>query len=270
VLAFQRSSNLAAAYGMAVTTTMVITTILASVAAREKLGWSLTAVVAVTAGFLAVDLAFFTANLSKIAHGGWFPLAVAVVVFTVMTTWQRGRELLNVRLRGPLVTIDEFRREAAATFHVSVPGTAVYLSIFPELIPGALRHNFDHNRVLHECIVLLTIATEEVPHVPEEKRVEYQPIDERFHRVLVRYGFMEEPDVPAALRSLSVPALVCDPDKVSYFLGKESVIPAESRPGMALWREKLFEVLTRNAFSAMRAFGLPPEQSIEIRGQIEI
>lgn len=273
VLAFQRSSNLAAAYGMAVTTTMVITTILASVAAREKLGWSLPAVVAVTAGFLAVDLAFFTANLSKIAHGGWFPLAVAVVVFTVMTTWQRGRELLNVRLRGPLVTIDEFRREAAASFHVSVPGTAVYLSIFPELIPGALRHNFDHNRVLHECIVLLTIETEEVPHVSEKERVEYQPVDARFHRVLIRYGFMEEPDVPAALRGLtglSAPAFVCDPDKVSYFLGKESIIPAENRPGMALWREKLFEVLTRNSYSAMRAFGLPPDQSIEIRGQIEI
>jgi KUP system potassium uptake protein len=126
---------------------------------------------------------------------------------------------------------------------------------------------------LHECIVLLTIETEEVPHVSEKERVEYQPIDERFHRVLIRYGFMEEPDVPAALRGLtglSAPAFVCDPDRVSYFLGKESVIPAENRPGMALWREKLFEVLTRNAYSAMRAFGLPPDQSIEIRGQIEI
>ena len=270
VLAFQRSSNLAAAYGVAVTTTMVITTILAAVAAREHLRWSLPAVVAVTAGFLGVDLAFFAANLSKITHGGWFPLAVAAAVFTVMTTWRRGRELLNVRLRGPLVSVEEFRKEVAATPHVSVPGTAIYLSIVPELIPGALRHNFDFNRVLHECVILLTIVTEEIPHVSEEQRVEVQPIDERFHRILLRYGYMEAPDIPAALQTVSAPGFVCDCAKASYFLGKESVIPAENRPGMALWREKLFAVLTRNAFSAMRAFGLPPEQSIEIRGQIEI
>ena len=270
VLAFQRSSNLAAAYGMAVTTTMVITTILAAVAARERLGWSLPAVVAVTAGFLAVDLAFFAANLRKIAHGGWFPLAVAAVAFTIMTTWRRGRELLEVRLRGPLVTVEEFRKEAAASQHVSVPGTAVYLSIIPELIPGALRHNFDHNRVLHECVVLLTIVTHEIPHIEEKKRVEIQPIDECFHRILLHYGYMEEPDVPKALRSLSPPGFACDPENVSYFLGKESIIPAENRPGMALWREKLFALMTRNAFSAMRAFDLPPERSIEIRGHIEI
>jgi KUP system potassium uptake protein len=270
VIGFQRSSNLAAAYGMAVTATMVITTILAGVASRTRLGWSLPVAAAVTAGFLVFDLAFFAANLVKIVHGGWFPLAVAAVAFTIMTTWQRGRELLKVRLRGPLVTVEEFRKEAAASQHVSVPGTAVYLSIIPELIPGALRHNFDHNRVLHECVVLLTIVTEEVPYVSAEERVEFQPIDERFHRILLHYGYMEEPDVPKALKGLSAPGFVCDPGKVSYFLGKESVIPAGNRPGMALWREKLFAVLTRNAFSAMRAFGLPPEQSIEIRGQIEI
>lgn len=270
VIGFQRSSNLAAAYGMAVTATMVITTILAGVASRTRLGWSLPVAATVTAGFLVFDLAFFAANLVKIVHGGWFPLAVAAVAFTIMTTWQRGRKLLKVRLRGPLVTVEEFRKEAAASQHVSVPGTAVYLSIIPELIPGALRHNFDHNRVLHECVVLLTIVTEEVPYVSAEECVEFQPIDERFHRILLHYGYMEEPDVPKALKGLSAPGFVCDPGKVSYFLGKESVIPAGNRPGMALWREKLFAVLTRNAFSAMRAFGLPPEQSIEIRGQIEI
>jgi KUP system potassium uptake protein len=127
-----------------------------------------------------------------------------------------------------------------------------------------------HNRVLHECVVLLTIVTEEVPHVSEKERVEVQPIDERFHRILVHYGYMEEPDVPAALRRLSTPGFLCDLGKASYFLGKESILPAENRPGMALWREKLFALMTRNAFSAMRTFGLPPEQSIEIRGQIEI
>jgi KUP system potassium uptake protein len=270
VIGFERSSNLAAAYGMAVTTTMVITTILAGVVSRTRLGWSLPAAAAVTAGFLVFDLAFFGANLVKIVHGGWFPLAVAAVAFTLMTTWRRGRELLEVRLRGPLVTVEEFRKEVAASQYVSVPGTAIYLSIIPELIPGALRHNFDHNRVLHECVVLLTIVTEEIPHVSETERVEVQPIDERFHRILVHYGYMEEPDVPAALKGLAAPGFLCDPGKASYFLGKESIIPAQNRPGMALWREKLFALMTRNAFSAMRAFDLPPDQSIEIRGQIEI
>ena len=270
VIGFQRSSNLAAAYGMAVTTTMVITTILAGVVSRTRLGWSLPAAAAVTAGFLVFDLAFFGANLAKIAHGGWFPLAVAVVAFTLMTTWRRGRELLTERLRGPLVTVEEFRKEAEASPHVSVPGTAVYLSIIPELIPGALRHNFDHNRVLHECIVLLTIVTHEIPRVPEEERVEIQPIDSCFHRVLLHYGYMEEPDVPKALSSLSPPGFSCDLENVSYFLGKESIIPTENRPGMALWREKLFALMAQNDFSAMRAFDLPPERSIEIRGHIEI
>jgi KUP system potassium uptake protein len=270
VIGFQRSSNLAAAYGMAVTTTMVITTILAGVVSRTKLGWSQPVAAAVTAGFLVFDLAFFGANLVKFVHGGWFPLAVAAVAFTIMTTWRRGRELLRVRLRGPLVTVEDFRKEAAASQHVSVPGTAVYLSIIPELIPGALRHNFDHNRVLHECIVLLTIVTEEVSYVSEEERVEIGPIDGRFHRVLLHYGYMEEPDVPKALRNLSSPGFACDPEKLSYFLGKESIIPVGTRRGMALWREHLFALMNRNSFSAMRAFDLPPEQSIEIRGHIEI
>ena len=270
VIGFRRSSNLAAAYGMAVTTTMVITTILAGVVSRTKLGWSLPAAAAVTAGFLVFDLAFFGANLVKVVHGGWFPLAVAAVAFTIMTTWRRGRELLRVRLRGPLVTVEEFRKEVAATRHVSVPGTAVYLSILPELIPGALRHNFDFNKVLHECIVLLTVVTEEVSHVSEEDRVRIERIDGRFHRVLLHYGYMEEPDVPKALRDLSAPGFACDPDDLSYFLGKESIIPVGSRRGMALWREHLFALMNRNAFSAMRAFDLPPAQSIEIRGHIEI
>jgi KUP system potassium uptake protein len=270
VIGFRRSSNLAAAYGMAVTATMVITTILAGVVSRTRLGWSLPVAAAVTAGFLVFDLAFFAANLVKIAHGGWFPLAVAAIVFTIMTTWRRGRELLRVRLRGPLVTVEEFRKEAAASEHVSVTGTAVYLSIIPELIPGALRHNFDHNRVLHECIVLLTIVTEEVSHVSREDCVEIGRIDGRFHRIVLHYGYMEEPDVPKALRSLSAPGFPCDPERVSYFLGKESMLPAGHPRGLGLWREKLFALMNRNAFSAMRAFNLPPERSIEIRGHIEI
>ena len=270
VIAFRRSSNLAAAYGMAVTTTMVITTILAGVVSRERLGWPLPVAAGVTAAFLVFDLAFFGANAVKIAHGGWFPLVVAAAVFTVMTTWRKGRELLNVRLRGPLVSVDEFRKEASSSQHVSVSGTAVYLSILPEVIPAALRHNFDHNRVLHERIVLLTIVTEDAPHVPARDSLEHERIDERFHRILLHYGYMQEPDVAKALEGVSVPGLSFDPGTTSYFVGKESIIPTRKRRGMALWREKLFAFLTRNAWSAISAFGLPPEQSIEIRGQIEL
>lgn len=269
VIAFRKSSNLAAAYGMAVTATMVITTVLAGVASRKRLQWPIAAAAAVTAGFLAVDLPFFGANLVKFTRGGWFPLAVAAVVFTVMMTWRRGRDLLSDRLRGPLVSIEEFRREAARG-SVSVPGTAVYLSMIPDLIPGALRHNFDFNRVLHERIVLLTVETETIPFVPREERSQVRKLDERFHQVLLRYGYMQEPDVPKAFKDLAEAGLPLDLERVSYFLGKESIIPTSKRKGMALWRERLFAFLTRNAWSAMSAFCLPPERSIEIRGHIEI
>ena len=268
VVAFRRSSNLAAAYGMAVTATMAITTALAGVASRKRLHWPLAAAAAVTAGFLAVDLAFFGANLVKIARGGWFPLAVAAVVFTIMTTWRRGRELLHERLRGPLVSVEDFRREAARC--ATVPGTAVYLSMIPDLIPGALRHNFDFNRVLHERIVLLTIETETVPFVAGDERMEVRQIDERFHQAVLRYGYMQDPDLPKAFARLASAGLPLELEKTWFFLGKESIIPTSKRRGMALWRERLFAFLTRNAWSAMAAFCLPPERSIEIRGHIEL
>lgn len=269
VIAFRKSTNLAAAYGMAVAATMVITTALAAVASRRRLKWPVAVAVIVTAGFLTVDLAFFGANLVKIARGGWFPLAVAAVIFTIMTTWRRGRDLLQERLRGPLVSIEEFRREAVGS-SVSVPGTAVYLSMIPDLIPGALRHNFDFNRVLHERIVLLTVETETIPFVPREDRMEVRKLDEQFLKVLLRYGYMQEPDVPKAFKGLVDAGLPLDLEAISYFLGKESVIPTSKKWGMALWRERLFAFLARNAWSAMSAFCLPPERSIEIRGHIEI
>ena len=269
VLAFRKSTNLAAAYGMAVTTTMVITTILAGFASRRRLKWPLAAAIAVTAGFLVPDLAFFGANLVKIARGGWFPLVVAAAVFIVMTTWRRGRDLLHERLRGPLVPIDDFRREVSRG-SVTVPGTAVYLSMIPDLIPGALRHNYDFNRVLHERIVLLTVETEGYAYVPKEERTEVHKIDDRFIQVVLRYGYMQNPDVPRALERLAEAGLKLDPKTTSYFLGKESIIPTSKKRGMAQWREKLFAFQTRNAWNAMSAFCLPPERSIEIRGHIEL
>jgi KUP system potassium uptake protein len=270
VLGFQRSSSLAAAYGVAVSTTMVITTILAGVVSRERFGWSVLTAAAVTAGFLFVDLAFFGANLIKIGHGGWFPLAVAAVAFTIMMTWRRGRELLTERLRGELVPVEDFLEEVKAKRPAAVPGTAVYLSIIPEVIPAALRHNFDHNKVLHERVVLLTVVTEEVSHVPAEKRLEIERLNARFYRIQLHFGYMEDPDVPEALEKVSMPGLSFDPESTCFFLGKESIIPTQKRRGMALWREKLFALLTRNALSATSAFDLPPAQSIELRGHIEL
>ncbi len=270
VLAFQRSANLAAAYGMAVTTTMVITTILAGVVSRERFGWSVAAASAVTAAFLFVDLAFFGANLAKIRHGGWFPLLIAAVVFTLMSTWRQGRRLLNRRLRASLVSVEDFIEEAKKKKPAAVPGTAVYLSIVPELIPGSLRHNFDHNRVLHDRVVLLTVVTEETAHVDPAERCQFERIDERFHRVLLHFGYKEDPDVSEALHRVQVPGVSFDPETTSFFLGKESIIPTRKQRGMAFWREKLFVFMNRNAWSAMSAFDLPTDQSIEIRGQIEL
>jgi len=269
VLGFQRSSRLAAAYGMAVTTTMVITTILAGVVSRERFRWSIPVAIVVTAGFLSVDLAFFGANLFKIAHGGWFPLVVAAVAFTVMTTWSRGRELLNKSLARSLVTVEKFLQECHHRKTPTVPGTAIYLSMTPAVIPPALRHNFDHNKVLHERVCLLTAMTEETA-VWRGDRIEVEKLDGRFFRILVHFGYMEDPDVPPVLAAVSVPGLSFSPDSTSYFLGKESIIPTRKKRGMALWREKLFAFLSRNAFSAISAFCLPAEQSIELRGQIEI
>jgi KUP system potassium uptake protein len=270
VLGFQRSTNLAAAYGMAVTTTMVITTVLAGFVARERLGWSVAAVVAVTGGFLLVDLAFFGANLFKIAHGGWFPLVVAAVAFTLMMTWRRGRELLNHSLRKELLSVDEFLEQVRRIKPYRVPGTAIYLSILPDVTPPALKHNFDHNKVLHERVCLLNVSTIEIPHCPREQRIEAEKLEAGFFRIRLHYGYMEVPNVPVALRSVSVPGLSFEKDSTSYFLGKESIIPSRRKPGMALWREKLFAFLSRNAFSALPAFCLPAEQTVELRGQVEI
>ncbi len=269
VIAFQRSANLAAAYGMAVTTTMVITTVLAGVVSRERFGWSVAAASAVTAGFLFVDLAFFGANLAKIRHGGWFPLLVAAAVFIAMTTWRQGRRLLNRRLRASLVSVEDFIEEAKKKKPATVPGTAVYLSIVPELIPGSLRHNFDHNRVLHERIVLLTVVTEETARVDPSERAKVERIDDRFCRVLLHFGYKEDPDVSEALAGVAETGVSFDPQTTSFFLGKESIIPRHNQRGMAFWREKLFVFMNRNAWSAMAAFDLPAKQSIEIRGQIE-
>ncbi|HET8655630.1 MAG TPA: potassium transporter Kup [Longimicrobiaceae bacterium] len=269
VLGFRSSSNLAAAYGVAVTTTMVITTILMAVVERERWHWPLVAVVPFVAVFLLIDLAFFGANIIKIPDGGWFPLAVAAVVFVLMTTWRRGRQILAKRMEESALPWEFFARDMALNPPHRVPGTAIFMYGDPNGTPPALLHSLKHYQVLHEQIVLLAIRTEEIPHVDADERACVDVLGEGFFRVVLRYGFMEDPDVPAALRRIQVDGLDLRPMRTSFFLGRETLI-ASKRPGMAIWREKLFAFMSRNARTATSFFGLPPNRVIELGAQIEL
>jgi KUP system potassium uptake protein len=270
VLGFRSSSNIAAAYGVAVTTTMVITTLLFFVVARERWKWSLPVVLTVTGFFLAVDLAFWGANILKVPHGGWFPLVVGAIIFGVMTTWKRGRRILAERLEaGGLLPMELFLNDLKAKSPTRVPGTAVFLYGNPEATPPALLHNLKHNKVLHERVVFLAVETAEVPHVPLEERARVEDLGQSCYRITLHYGFMEEPNVPQALQELHAKGLAFQRLETTYFLGRETLIPSP-KPGMALWRERLFTVMHRNARTATSFFCLPPNRVVELGAQIEL
>jgi KUP system potassium uptake protein len=269
VLGFRSSSHLAAAYGIAVTGTMAITTVLFYCVARERFGWTVVQAGAPALFFLAVDLAFFLANAVKIAHGGWFPLLVGVVVFTAMTTWKTGRRILADRLQETTLPVDLFLDGLRIDPPVRVRGTAVFMSGSPDGVPPALLHNLKHNKVLHETVVLLRVDTEEVPHVPEAERVTLDELGSGIFRIVMHYGFMEDPDVPAVLAAVRHPGLAFPEMDTTFFLGRETLI-ASSRPGMAIWRERLFSVMARNARTATSFFALPPNRVVELGAQIEL
>jgi KUP system potassium uptake protein len=269
VLGFESSSNLAAAYGVAVTTTMAITTILMAVVARELWKWSVGASVALACVFLVPDLAFFGANIVKVPHGGWFPLVVAAAVFTLLTTWRRGREILDARLRSEMLPIGLFLADVRKGTIPRVQGTAIYMSRTADGVPPTLLHNLKHNKVLHKTVVFLTVLTAEQPHVEGLDRLDVGDLGEGIFRVVARYGFMEEADVPQLLRSIHAPGLAFPENDTSFFLGKETIF-ATRHPGMALWRERIFAVMSRNARSATLFFHLPPNRVVEIGAQIEI
>jgi KUP system potassium uptake protein len=269
VLAFRTSSAMAAAYGVAVSLTMVITTLLAFVVMRSIWQWSLLRATLVAGGLLAVDLAFLGSNLLKIREGGWFPLAVGVCGYLVMSTWRRGRELLGARLEEVSPSLEELRETIAATSPARVSGTAVFMTGNPSGTPPTALLNLKYNRVLHERVVFLTIITEETPRVPRSGRVEVTWLGEPFWRVVLRYGFMQEANVPAALRLCERKGLRIDPEEVVYFLGRETLL-ATKRPGMPIWRERLFALITRNAVGPASAFGLPVGQIVELGAQIEL
>jgi len=270
VIGFRTSSNLAAAYGVAVSTTMLITTILAYVVARDLLHWSAFRAGLITAAFLVGDLAFLTANYFKIIHGGWFPLLIAAVVFTVMTTWRKGREILTNRLLDGALSPEDFVTSLAHREPVRVPGTAVFMHRTREIIPSALLHSLKHYKAMHKQVILLTVVTEEVAHLGDEERVQFEDLGHGLYRVTGRYGYMEEQDIPSLLaRVHDEHGLNIPPMDTTYFLGRETLIVTSRVSGMATWREKLFASMMRNAESAARFFRLPPNRVVELGAQIE-
>ncbi|MDD5329107.1 MAG: potassium transporter Kup [Sulfuricella sp.] len=269
VLGFRSSSNLAAAYGIAVTGTMAIDTILAVVVAHSLWGWGRYKAVLVAAVFLVVDLSFFSANALKIPQGGWFPLVVGVGVFTLLSTWKRGRQLMFERMHDSAIALEPFLAGIAAHPPTRVEGTAVFLTAHLDGVPHAMLHNLIHNKVLHERVMLLTVITEDVPHVPDIDHVEVQPLGNDFYRIIMRYGFKDEPDIPATLARCKEFGLEFSMMETSFFLSRETLIPTVA-PGMALWREKLFVSMSRNAGSATAYFKIPTNRVVELGTQIEL
>ena len=272
VLTFRSSSNLAAAYGMATTAAMSITTVLAYVVARER--WKVSRAVAlpVTGLFLAIDLSFLGANAVKIPDGGWFPLMLGLIIFTLMTTWKRGRQLVGERLRATGFSLKDLVESFGEHPPVRVPGTAIFMTSNAEMAPSALLHNLKHNKVLHEQTVLLTIQGLDEPHVPPEERVtveSLEPPELGLKRVYARYGFMEDPSIPDILKRVREKGLKFNLMGTTFFLGRETLIVTK-KPGMARWREALFVAMSRNARSATAFFRIPPNRVVELGTQVEL
>ncbi len=271
VIAFKSSTALAAAYGIAVALTMTITGLLLPVAARERWRWPAAVVVAGGLLFVTIDLSFVGANLFKVVQGGWLPLAIAVVLFTLMTTWKTGRRLVAERLAARAFPLTEFMDAVKANPPLRVPGSSVFLTAQPRgTTPPALFHNLRYNKVLHEHVVVLTVATSPVPYVEEgEDRLIVDHLGNGVYTVRVHYGFMEDPNVPEALALAQAKGVTVDLSDVTYFLGRETIIVTRQH-GMAVWREKLFVLMARNAVRATAYFRLPPERVVELGVQVEM
>jgi KUP system potassium uptake protein len=268
VLAFQSSANLTSAYGIAVTGAMMIDTCLLGVVLFRLWNWPAYYAIPLLAVLFLVDGAYFAANLTKVPDGGWFPLLIGLIIFTLLTTWAKGRKLMIERMREGAMPIKVFI-QSAATSATRVPGTAVFMTSSPEGVPHALLHNLKHNKVLHERIILLTIKIMDEPYYPDDGRCHLEDLDQGFHRMVLKYGFMQEPDVPAALARIHQ----CGADfrmmDTSFFLSRQTLL-LSARPGMMVWREKLFAWMLRNAESAMEFFRLPTNRVVELGSQVEI
>ena len=269
VLGFGSSSNLAGAYGIAVTGTMAIDSILIFVVMRNLWHWPTPVCAAISAFFLSIDLCYFSANLAKLFVGGWFPVVVGIFVYTLLSTWKRGREVLFERLRPGAIALEPFIASITAHPPLRVPGTAVFLTATREGVPHALLHNLSHNKVLHERVVLLTVRAEDIPHVPDSQRVEVEPLGHEFYRVTVHYGFKDEPDLPRALELAKGHGMDFSLMETSFFLSRQTLVPTQAQ-GMALWREKLFAAMSRNAASATAFFKIPTNRVVELGTRIEL
>ncbi len=220
--------------------------------------------------FLIIDGAFFGANIIKVGQGGWLPLVIAGVIYTVLLTWKRGRRVLAERIQAEAKPLNEFLMEMQSQRITRVPGTAIFMSGAASRTPPALMHNVEHNKVLHEQIIFVTVKTEQIPHVEESERLQVEQFGDGMYRARVHYGFMEDPNIPQVLEQAGGKQLPrIDPADTTYFLGRETII-STSRPGMAQWREKLFGLMSRNATTATAYFGIPPDRVVELGEQIEI
>jgi KUP system potassium uptake protein len=276
VLGFQTATRLGAAYGVAVSGTMAITSILFYMVVRDQWGWSKLKAGSFLVFFLTIDLSFFLANLAKVPHGGWVPLGVALFVFTLMTTWKRGRAILRAILQRGTVPIDMFLADIERRKPVRVKGTAVFMTSDPEGAPVVLLHHLKHNKVLHEQVILLSIVTAEVPEVPTAERITIEPLGQGFFRVQAAYGFMETPSVPNVMHYCGRHGINAKKTEVSYYLGRERLLPTLPRRSkdveigsMARWRKKLFVLMSQNARGATEFFGIPPNRVVELGTQIE-
>ena len=268
VIGFQKSENLAAAYGFSVVTLMVVTTLVFYFVARRRFGWSAWRARALCALFLVIDLSFFGASVFKIPDGGWFPLVVAILIFTLMATWRTGRHLVSERLLRGGLPIEQFVASLASKPPVRAPGAGAYLYSQPGITPPALLANLRHNDAIHEKVVVISIVTADKPRIHPLRRAERTDLGQGFHQVVLHYGFMEDQDVPAGLASVA-PKLGIDLDTIPYFLGRES-LRVTARPGMARWREHLYALLSRNATSAASYFRLPLDRTIELGLPVEL
>ncbi len=269
VLAFRSASNLAGMYGVAITGTMTVTTILFATVARERWHWSWVKVALVAAPILVVDLSFASANLIKIPDGGWFPIMLAAMVFAVMSTWKRGRAILQGIKRQSTLPMELFLHDIKERKPQRVPGVAVFMTPDPGGAPSVLLHHLKHNKVLHERVVMFSVMAEEIPTLSPEERWEFEELGEGFFQVVAHYGFMETPDVPAILEQLKTVGFHVKPMETTYYLGRETLLRSGTSR-FALWRKVLFIVMSRNAQSATAFFGIPPNRVVELGAQVRI
>jgi KUP system potassium uptake protein len=268
VLFFQSSSNLAAAYGIAVTGAMFIDTILLAAVLLSLWKWPLWKALPLVALFNVVDMAYLGANLIKVPDGGWVPLVMGLLIFTLLTTWARGRALMRANMAEGALPIEIFAKSAKNSA-ARVPGTAIFMSSTPDGVPSALLHNIKHNKVLHERVIVLTVLIEDVPYVAEDCRIDFRDMGDGFYRMKLRYGFLEETDIPATLEAAEMCGGAFAMMDTSFFLSRQTLL-ASKTPGMALWREKLFAWMLRNAATAMEFFRLPTNRVVELGSQVEI